>query len=91
MTAGDTKTVTIVEADAYGPHLEQLVSEIDKKHLPENLPIEIGQHLEISEKEEKTPIIVTITKVSDDTITVDANHPLAGKDLVFDLELIEIN
>ena len=63
MIPGEAKTITIVSDDAYGPHLEQLVSDIDKKHLPEDLPLEIGQHLEISEKEEKTPIIVTITKI----------------------------
>ena len=91
MEPGDAKTVNIGPEKAYGPHLEDLVSDIPRKHVPPDIPLEVGQQLEISEKDEQGSIIVTITKVTQETLTVDANHPLSGKNLVFDLELVAIS
>jgi len=90
MKTGDKKQITIPSDEAYGPHLNELVSEISKEHFPEDLTLEIGQKLELKEKEGES-IVVTVTKISEEGVTIDANHPLAGKDLIFDIELVAIN
>jgi peptidylprolyl isomerase len=90
MTPGQEKTILVKSTEAYGPHVKELVTDIDRMHLPEEMQIEIGQQLEISDKDETEPVIVTITHVSKENVTVDGNHPLAGKDLTFDIELVEI-
>lgn len=89
MQPGELKTVTLNSNDAYGPHLEELVTDVDRGHFPEHITPEVGQQLEV-QSEEGFQAIVTITNISGDTVTLDANHPLAGKDLVFDIELVEI-
>lgn len=89
MQPGELKTVTLSSIEAYGPHLEELVTDVGREHFPEHITPEIGQQLEI-QSEEGLQAIVMITKIAGDTVTLDANHPLAGKDLVFDIELVEI-
>jgi peptidylprolyl isomerase len=89
MAGGESKTVKILSDQAYGPRREDLTQEIAKEHLPADLKPQVGQRLRIDRKD-GDPIIVSITGVSDPAITVDANHPLAGKDLTFDLEVLEV-
>jgi FKBP-type peptidyl-prolyl cis-trans isomerase 2 len=89
MNPGEVKTETIPADQAYGPRLEEMVTEVDKKLFPPNTKLEAGQMLQIPREEGKT-LNVTITKVSEDKVTLDANHPLAGKDLIFNIELVEI-
>lgn len=89
MQAGESKTVKIASENAYGPHLPELVSTVKKNQFPVHIVPEIGQQLEIRHPEGPT-IMVTITHVDQDEVTLDANHPLAGKDLIFDIELVEI-
>ncbi len=89
MKVGDKKTVKIPAADAYGPVRQDLIGEIPRDRLPQGVEPQVGQQLQSTQKNGQT-IIVTITKVSDNTVTIDANHPLAGQDLVFDLELVKI-
>ncbi|RMF56605.1 MAG: peptidylprolyl isomerase [Calditrichaeota bacterium] len=89
MQPGETVTVTIAADDAYGQYNPVLVQEIGRDMLPEDLEPQVGQQLEATQGDGGR-LIVTITEVSDDTITIDANHPLAGKDLVFDIQLVEI-
>ena len=90
MELGEKKTIKIEAKDAYGDHKENLVAEIDKKHLPKDMEPKVGLQLEIKQENGQN-IFAVIKKVSDDTITIDANHPLAGKDLTFEVELVEIN
>ena len=90
MQIGQTKTVTISAEDAYGPHRDDLLLVIERSQLPEGLNPDIGQKLQMQQSSDMT-MIVTITDVSETTITIDANHPLAGKDLTFEIELIAIN
>jgi peptidylprolyl isomerase len=66
-----------------------MVLEIEKTQLPEGLNPEVGQRLQMQQPS-GNPIIVVVTDVSDTALTLDANHPLAGKDLTFELELVEI-
>jgi len=89
LEVGQSKTVTIPAAEAYGPYSEQLVMEIGRDQLPEGLDPEVGQQLQAQGADGRTTVVV-ITEVSETTVTVDANHPLAGKDLTFEIELVEI-
>lgn len=89
MEAGETKTITVPPDEAYGPRNEELVVNVSKSALPENITPAIGQQLQIPHKE-GNPIKVTISDMNEDTVTLDANHPLAGNTLFFDVELVEI-
>jgi peptidylprolyl isomerase len=89
MKIGEYKTVTIPAEQAYGPYNNELISVIDRDNLSEGLDPEVGQQLQAQQPDGQT-IIVTVIEVTETSITVDANHPLAGKDLTFEIELIEI-
>ena len=88
MDVGQSKTVTIPAEEAYGKHRSDLLVPIEREHLPEGLEPEVGQRLQMQQASGKMSI-VTITDVAEKTITIDANHPMAGKDLTFKLELVE--
>lgn len=89
MEEKESKTVTIPEAEAYGERNDQLMQEVPKDNLPEDLKPEEGMELTATNQQGQQ-IPVTVAQVGDESITIDANHPLAGKDLVFDIELVEI-
>lgn len=89
MEAGEEKTVTIAFADAYGPHHDEMVVVVDRSEFPTEMEIEVDQQLSVVLEDEQS-IIVTVTEITDDTVTLDANHPLAGEDLTFDIQLVEI-
>lgn len=89
MSVNEKKTVTIVAAEAYGEHREELIQEIPKSNLPEEMKPEVGQKL-MATNDLGHQTQVAVTQVSEDSITIDANHDLAGKDLVFDIQLVEI-
>ena len=89
MNPGESKTTEISAKEAYGPHKKELVVEVERNRLPENLAPQIGQKLEIHQPNgQKIP--VSIINVTESSIILDANHPLAGKDLIFDINLVEI-
>jgi peptidylprolyl isomerase len=89
MTAGEAKTITIPAAQAYGPHQPARVMEIERHHLPADLHPALGQHLHLQRQDGQT-LEVVVTALTEGHITLDANHPLAGHDLTFDLQLVEI-
>jgi len=89
MQVGQSKTVTIPPEGAYGPHLDELVLVVDRDQLPKDLNPAVGQQLQRQQTDGRT-IVVIVTDVSETTITVDANHPLAGQALTFEIELVEI-
>lgn len=89
MGVGDSKTIEISPDDAYGAKKEELVVEVQKSELPEDIIPSLGQRLQIRQQD-GNPIVVTITDMDEDNITLDANHPLAGYTLFFDVELVEI-
>ncbi|MHC4644574.1 MAG: FKBP-type peptidyl-prolyl cis-trans isomerase, partial [Planctomycetota bacterium] len=74
---------------AFGPYHEELVRTIERNKFPEGLAPEVGQRLNLNESDGRE-IVVTVTDSSESSVTLDANHPLAGEDLIFDIELIEI-
>jgi peptidylprolyl isomerase len=89
MQVGDSKQVKIPMAEAYGPHMEELVGVVEKSHLPEGMEPQVGMQLEVT-REDGDTFPVLITEVSDTEVVLDANHPLAGRDLTFDIRLVEI-
>ncbi len=89
MQAGDKKTINIPAKKAFGPYLKDLVSSIKRTDLPSDLKLEVGQQLQV-EQPDGSLILVTVTDLNNDKVTFDANHPLAGKDITFDIQLIEI-
>lgn len=89
MVPGDIKVVTIPAEDAYGPRSEELIAEVGRDRLPEDLELEVGQQLQLG-LADGDQAVVMIVDLSDDTVTLDANHPMAGFELTFEIELIEI-
>ncbi len=89
MSVGDTKQLKIPSDDAYGPRRDELVIHVDKAEFPPSLDPREGVMLNLQGPEEEV-IRAVITEVSDDSVVIDANHPLAGEDLTFDIELTEI-
>jgi peptidylprolyl isomerase len=89
MNVGDKKTLTIPAKDAYGKRNEEMVVTLDRSDVPEDVAPEVGMRLEVTQ-ENGQDFPVTITEVSETHVTIDANHPLAGMDLTFDIRLVEI-
>ncbi len=89
MRPGETKTVRIVSDQAYGPYDEEMVMQVERSEFPEDIQPEVGQMLELTDDEGEA-FVVTVAEVSDESVTLDANHPLAGQDITYDLELVEI-
>ena len=89
MNPGESKTTKVPADKAYGPHYKERVLAADRNQFPVDLKPEVGQKLQIRRTDGQTSE-VTVTDVSESSVTLDANHPLAGKDLTFDIQLIEI-
>ena len=89
MSPGESKTINIPSNQAYGPRLEDLIQEVPRQQLPTDMEFQVGQRLQLGQEKEQ-PMIVEVTEVTDASITLDANHPLAGRELFFDIELLEI-
>tara|TARA_B100000401_G_scaffold413794_1_gene334223 strand:- start:1055 stop:1480 length:426 start_codon:yes stop_codon:yes gene_type:complete len=89
MGVNEKKLIEIPFNEAYGEVKEELIQEVSKSNLPSDLTPEVGMQLQ-SNGQDGSTILVTIVKVEEDKIVVDANHPLAGKDLLFDIEVVEI-
>ncbi|MEQ1875272.1 MAG: peptidylprolyl isomerase [Bdellovibrionia bacterium] len=85
MKAGDKKMIPIGYNDAYGPYREELVRRVPPKEMPKKT-IKVGEEFEVSVGNKKT--VVMVTSVSKDEIVLDGNHPLAGKDLRFEIEFV---
>ena len=89
MQTGEKKTVVIPFAEAYGPRQDHAVVEMERKNFPDGFEPKVGQRLELTQQNDST-VLVTVVETSERTITIDANHPLAGKDLTFEIELVSI-
>ncbi len=90
MGLDEKKNVTIPSDKAYGERNEKLVMDVPRNQVPEDINPELGQKLQMQGPDEQM-VIVEITALTEENITLDANPPLAGKDLVFDIELVEID
>jgi FKBP-type peptidyl-prolyl cis-trans isomerase 2 len=89
MKTGEIKSVTVAPESAYGPYNDELVVDMPREYIPEDIVPEIGMMLKIVDND-GNEIPVRITVIEENSITLDANHPLAGKTLVFDIKLLEI-
>jgi peptidylprolyl isomerase len=89
MNVGEKKTINILPADAYGEKDETAIIEFAKENIPKDMKLDIGMQLQLR-NEAGQPFPVTVAEIKDDIVVLDANHHLAGKELVFDIELVEI-
>ncbi|MCB1869256.1 MAG: peptidylprolyl isomerase [Gammaproteobacteria bacterium] len=90
MVVGEKKSVRIPSEEAYGEHSDELVQQVPKNVLPEEIEVSIGMPLQATGPEGEV-LNMMVTQVNEDSIQVDANHPLAGKALNFDIELVALN
>lgn len=90
MKVGENKEVRLDAEDAYGERNDQLIQQVPKSALPDDLEPKVGMGLQ-SQSPDGQVMQLTVTEVADDSVTVDANHPLAGKALSFAIELVEID
>jgi peptidylprolyl isomerase len=88
MTVGQIKTVVIPAAEAYGARREEMMLTVPRSQVPPNMTPEVGQQLRLGRGADAMD--VTVKEVTPDGVVLDANHPLAGEDLTFELELVEI-
>jgi len=89
MNAGESKTVKIVAAEAYGPHRQEMVLVVNRDEFPDDIDPKVGEQLRMQDPNGQE-FRVRVTDTSEETVTLDGNHPLAGEDLTFDLQLVEI-
>ncbi len=89
LEAGDKKTIKIDAENAYGAERPDLIQIVERKHFPEHIKIEKDQFLELRQPD-GSQIVVKIKEMNDNEVTLDANHPLAGKDLTFEIEIVEV-
>lgn len=89
MSPGESKTERIPADQAYGPYRKEMVMEVNREQIPSDIDLQVGQQLQIRQ-EGKQPMPVIVTDVSGESVTLDANHPLAGQDLLFDIQVLEV-
>jgi len=89
MQPGEEKTANIPAAKAYGPYRKERVKTIDRLRLPNDMQPKAGQRIQVRQKDGRCTVL-TVKKVLPSQVTLDANPPLAGKDLVFDIQLLAI-
>ncbi|NDW47146.1 peptidylprolyl isomerase [Ruegeria sp. PrR005] len=90
MAVGEKKRVEIACVDAYGPLNPEARQAIPREGIPDDIPVDLGTQLQMQAPDGRI-IPVTVVEVTEATVTLDANHPLAGQDLIFDIEIVSIN
>ncbi len=88
MEVGGKKTVTLPCKEAYGEAREEMIGDIPKANFPEGMELQVGMPLQMQGPQGPLPVV--IKEIKEEAVTIDANHPLAGKDLTFELELVEV-
>ena len=89
MTVGGKKTIEIPSDEAYGPVHDEARQDVPRAQIPAEIPLEVGIQLQMQSPTGQV-VPVTVVAITDEAVTLDANHPLAGKDLTFALELVSI-
>jgi len=90
MTVGETKTVNVPCDDAYGTVQEAARQAVPRSEIPDNIPLDEGTQLQMQTPQGQV-VTVTVADVTDSQVVLDANHPLAGKDLIFAIEIVGID
>lgn len=89
MAIGESKKVEIPMNEAYGPRKDEAMITVSKTQLPEGMEPQVGMQLEATQQDGRKQLLV-VADVKEEDVVLDANHPLAGKDLVFDIELVDV-
>jgi peptidylprolyl isomerase len=89
MNVGESKTIKVRPEQAYGQHREELVEEVGRDKFPKDVDPQVGQSFKVTRSDGQATV-VRVVNVSESKVTLDANHPLAGRDLIFELELLDI-
>ncbi len=89
MNEGETKVVTVLPEEGYGKYDRNLIVDIERSHMPEDIDLQIGKILEFH-ADDGAVALVTIRDITETKVTLDGNHPLAGKELTFEIKLLEI-
>ncbi|TLU87742.1 MAG: peptidylprolyl isomerase [Chlorobium sp.] len=89
MEPGDVRITVIPAEEAYGEHSTELVTDVDRERFPADMELEIGQQLQVGLADGEQAVVM-IVDLTDTSVTLDANHPLAGQQLTFEIELVEI-
>jgi FKBP-type peptidyl-prolyl cis-trans isomerase SlyD len=90
LSVGDKRTVSVAAAQAYGEHDAELIMEMPRNRLPKSDKLEIGDQFSGRNKDGEPANVFTVIKLSEETVTLDGNHPLAGQDLTFEVEVTEM-
>ncbi|GAA6187886.1 peptidylprolyl isomerase [Litorivita sp. NS0012-18] len=90
MAVGEKKTVTIAPEEAYGPVHPEAMQVVPRSEIPDDIPLDLGTQLQVQTPDGQG-MVVTVANVTEAEVTLDANHPLAGKELTFDFEIVGIN
>jgi peptidylprolyl isomerase len=89
MDLGESRTAHIPAAQAYGARDERLVTQVSRQQIPDDVEMSVNDRLQVRRSDGRT-LVVTVTDISETSVTLDGNHPLAGQDLTFDIELVDI-
>jgi len=89
MATGDTATIEIASEDAYGPRRPEAIQTVERAMIPDNIDLTIGGQLQATAQDGRT-VVLTIMEADDASVTLDGNHPLAGEDLIFEIEVVDI-
>jgi FKBP-type peptidyl-prolyl cis-trans isomerase 2 len=89
MDTGESKTVKIAADEAYGPHRQEMVLVVNRDEFPDDIEPKVGEQLRMQDQDGRE-FRVKVTDTSEETVTLDGNHPLAGEDLTFDIQLVEV-
>lgn len=89
MTEGETKSVAVAPEDAYGPVNPEAKQAVPRAEIPDHIPLDIGTQLQVQTPQGQT-MPVTVAEVTDDSVVLDANHPLAGETLNFEIEVVKV-
>jgi FKBP-type peptidyl-prolyl cis-trans isomerase 2 len=89
MALEETQTFQVASDDAYGPYREEMVLTVNRDEFPKNIEPQVGQHIQVN-LQGGQELVVRVKDVTEDEVTLDANHPLAGQDLTFEIKLMEI-
>ena len=89
MAPGDTKEIKIEAEEAYGSYHKELVQDVDKSYFPDDMEIQVGLQFKVKHTDDQT-IVFKVIHIEGTKVTLDANHPLAGQNLLFDVQLLEI-
>ncbi len=89
LTPGESRKVNIESDEAYGPYDPEMAIVVGREHFPADMPLEVGQGLRLKQSDGQA-FDVVVTSLTEEKVSLDGNHPLAGKDLTFDIQLVEI-